>query len=241
MSTETVGEARILVIEDESDLAKLLSLHLADQGYRVETRGDGPGGLEAAASGEFQLVVLDIMLPGMNGFNVCREIRRKNTQLPILMLTSKTEELDKVLGLELGADDYMTKPFSIRELVARVKALLRRSDLGGKDAGSEEDSVLQRGELCIDTRRRRVTIGTRAIELTTREFDLLLLFARNPGTAFSRQELLDKVWGYQYGGYSHTVNSHINRIRNKIEEDPAKPVWIETVWGLGYRFREEDA
>ncbi|MCA9783728.1 MAG: response regulator transcription factor [Calditrichaeota bacterium] len=234
---ENTNAPLLLVIEDDQDLAGLLSLHLGDQGYRVVIAGDGPAGLELLRVNAAALVVLDIMLPGMDGFEVCRQIRAHDGSIPVMMLTARSEELDKVLGLELGADDYMTKPFSIRELVARVRALLRRAEQNGSSAVLAE-GVLDHGDLQVDLRRRRVSLAGQSIDLTTREFELLLLFARNPGIAFSRQELLDRVWGYQYGGYSHTVNSHINRLRSKLEADPANPRWIETVWGLGYRFRD---
>ena len=175
----------------------------------------------------------------MDGLEVCKKIRASNTFTPILMLTARTEELDKVLGLELGADDYLTKPFSIRELIARIKAIFRRieADRASTPAASEPEQLLF-GDLEVYPQKRKVILNGKGIELTAKEFDLLALFAKNPGTVYSRQVLLDEVWGYQFNGYEHTVNSHINRLRNKIEPDPANPHFIRTVWGVGYRFVE---
>jgi DNA-binding response OmpR family regulator len=185
------------------------------------------------------MVILDVMLPKLSGLEVCKQIRKENRMVPILMLTAKSEEVDKVLGLELGADDYMTKPFSIRELLARIKAILRRLDLQ-----SEEDltdgKILEFDDLILDTRKRKVTLDGEFIELTSKEYDLLKLFFLNPGKAYSREELLNTVWGYSYEGYSHTVNSHINRLRSKIEDEPSNPHYIRTVWGVGYRFADNE-
>ena len=230
----------ILIVEDDPDLAKLLQIHLGDLGYETEVAADGNVGLSLALEGRFSIVILDIMLPGLDGFEVCKRIRAQNRSLPIIMLTSKSEELDKVLGLELGADDYLTKPFSIREFLARVKAIFRRIEVVQEDSGTQETTMLDYGDLVVDLEKRKVNLRHQALELTAKEFDLLVLFAENPGRAYSRQELLDLVWGYQYSGYSHTVNSHINRLRNKIEVDPASPRYIKTVWGHGYRFAEPE-
>ena len=230
----------ILIVEDDPDLAKLLQIHLSDLGYEIDVASDGRTGLEKALSGSFSLVILDIMIPVIDGFEVCKRIRAENRSLPILMLTSKAEELDKVLGLELGADDYMTKPFSIRELIARVKAIFRRIEVTKTEKQVDDQKQLEYGDLVVDLEKRKVLLRTQALELTAKEFDLLVLFVENPGRAYSRQELLDLVWGYQYSGYSHTVNSHINRLRNKIEIDPAAPRYIKTVWGHGYRFAEPE-
>jgi len=238
-STDT-STATILVVEDDPDIADLLRIHLRDLDYEVERTGDGRTGLEKALSGDYALVILDLMLPEMNGLEVCKRIRAEDPSLPILMLTAKAEELDKVLGLELGADDYLTKPFSIRELIARVKALFRRIEVDRQEVQEKSYQELHYGDLMVDPEKRKVTLHDEIVELTAKEFDLLLLFAQNPGRAYSRQELLDLVWGYQYSGYSHTVNTHINRLRNKIEEDPSNPVFIKTVWGLGYRFTERE-
>ena len=230
---------QILLVEDDVDIANLVQLHLGDLGYQVTRVEDGPLGLKQALENEFDLVILDIMLPGMDGLEVCKRIRQENRFLPILMLTARSEELDKVLGLELGADDYLTKPFSIRELIARIKAIFRRIDTERqKNESGEEPQKWIYGGLVIYPQKRKVFLDDDPVELTAKEFDLLALFARNPGRAYSRQVLLDQVWGYQFNGYEHTVNSHINRLRNKIEPDPAKPVFIKTVWGVGYRFCE---
>jgi len=230
----------ILLVEDDPDIANLLDLHLSDQGYEVDVVGDGDEGLDRALNGDYALVILDIMLPGMDGFDICRQIRAEKRSLPILMLTAKTEEVDKVLGLELGADDYITKPFSIREVLARVKAIFRRIEFDQEAAAPSSEQRIDLGDLVVDPEKRKVTLDGETLDLTNKEFDLLLLFARNPGKAYSRQELLDEVWGYQYSGYSHTVNTHINRLRSKIEDDPSEPRYVKTVWGVGYRFAEPE-
>jgi DNA-binding response OmpR family regulator len=226
---------RILVVEDEREIARLVEIHLRDQGWEVTVCHDGPSGLAAASSGQFDLVVLDLMLPGVDGLEVCRRIRAAADYLPILMLTARSSELDRVLGLEIGADDYLTKPLSVRELVARVKAILRREEAL---ADRVPESRLEIGELTVDLDRRLVTKGEQEIELTAKEFDLLAFFAAHPGRVYSRAELLDHVWGYGHGGYEHTVNSHINRLRAKIEDDPSSPKLVLTVWGVGYKFAE---
>ena len=228
---------RVLLIEDDRDLSNLVSINLTRAGLAIETAADGQTGLKRALAGGHALIVLDLMLPGLDGLEVCKAIRRANAGLPILILTAKSEELDKVLGLELGADDYVTKPFGVRELVARVKALLRRSEgEGPQEEGATEAATI--GAVSVDFPKRRVTVAGAVVDLTAKEFELLSLFMRNPGRAFSRSQLLDLVWGYQFDGYDHTVNSHINRLRNKIESDPARPVYLRTVWGIGYRFAE---
>jgi DNA-binding response OmpR family regulator len=238
---EMADSKRILLVEDDDDIADLLALHLRDAGYEVDVVGDGDEGLDRALGEEYDLVVLDIMLPGTDGFDVCRKIRQEKRQLPVLMVTAKTEEVDKVLGLELGADDYITKPFSIREVLARVKAIFRRIEVDQEvQAEASGDDPLTVGRLRIEPSKRKVSVDGESVDLTSKEFDLLQLFAHNPGKAFSRQELLDEVWGYQYSGYSHTVNTHINRLRNKIEPDPGEPTYVKTVWGVGYRFAEEE-
>ncbi|MCW8958865.1 MAG: response regulator transcription factor, partial [Gammaproteobacteria bacterium] len=212
-----------------------------DEGYDTDVCHDGSEGLKQAKDGAYDLLILDLMLPGTDGLSICRELRSGERYLPILMLTAKSSELDRVLGLELGADDYLTKPFSIRELVARAKALLRRAEAMAGQARENESGpgqVLQCGEIRIDPERRSVQIGGQAVELTAKEFDLLYHFARHPGRVYSRVQLLDQVWGYGHEGYEHTVNSHINRLRGKIEQDPASPRYILTVWGVGYKFAE---
>lgn len=229
----------VLIIEDDRDISNLVSINLKDLGIQTECVSDGQAGLKRALSGGFAAVILDLMLPGLDGLSVCKGIRKSHPSLPILMLTAKSEELDKVLGLELGADDYVTKPFGVRELVARIKALLRRSETETGQAQQEaSDESAAVGDIVVDFAKRRVTVAKEAVELTAKEFELLALFVRNPGRAFSRSQLLDIVWGYQFDGYDHTVNSHINRLRNKIEADPANPVYLRTVWGVGYRFAE---
>lgn len=231
---------KILVIEDDLDIARLLRIHLEDLGHEVHHAATGNEGLEMALGDNFALVVLDIMLPGMDGFDVCKRIRSENQHLPILVLSARDDEVDKIVGLELGADAYMTKPFSVREFSARVKALFRRIEVDMENGAKNGHEHYNFRDLSLDVASRRVTLSDDPIELTGREFDLLLMFMRHPGKAFSRQELLESVWGYDYSGYSHTVNSHINRLRNKIEKDPSDPRYIQTVWGIGYRFADQD-
>ena len=235
---QTTGGKRILVVEDDPDICHLLELNLRDNAYQVDVVTNGIDGLNRASNHAYQLIVLDLMLPGLDGLELCRKLRSQSITIPILMLTAKTSELDRVLGLELGADDYLTKPFSILELQARVKAILRRSELATPSAENAPDEHIEIDSLVIDTTRRSVTIDAQAVELTAREFDLLLHFARHPGRVFSRGQLLDQVWGYSHTGYEHTVNSHINRLRKKIEGVSGQVQYIETVWGVGYRFRE---
>jgi two-component system alkaline phosphatase synthesis response regulator PhoP len=215
----------VLIVEDDPRIVELLKLHLGDIGLRAEAASNGSRGLKRALEAEYRLIILD----------VCKKIREQR-KTPVLMLTARSEELDKVLGLELGADDYITKPFSIRELLARIKAILRRTEDYGPGTSVEAEEQIRHGELRIDLEKRLVFLGERSVELTAKEYDLLVLFARNPGRAYDRQQLLDLVWGYQFEGYQHTVNSHINRLRGKIERDPSNPEYIKTVWGFGYRF-----
>jgi len=225
---------RILVIEDERDIAELIRLHLDDLGYSVTISGDGNSGLRKASAGTWDLVILDLRLPGVDGLEICRRLRENSGSVPVLMLTSKSSELDRVLGLEIGADDYVTKPFSVLELIARVKAILRRAELSRQATAGEKGEV-HAGYVSVDPVTRDATIRGESIELTAKEFDLLHHFAANPGRVFRRLELLDSVWGYGHDGYEHTVNSHINRLRAKIETDPAHPELIVTVWGVGYK------
>jgi DNA-binding response OmpR family regulator len=232
---------KILIIEDDPQIIELAGIHIRDLGFQMDSAQDGESGLQKALSGEYDLVILDLMLPKLDGLEVCRRIRQEDRRIPILMLTAKSEELDKVLGLELGADDYLTKPFSVRELVARIKAILRRIETERKNVpAADEQEVLNFGILQIDITKRKVILEGNTIELTAKEFDLLVLFARNPGRTYNRHQLLDQVWGYHFDGYDHTVNSHINRLRNKIEKEPANPQYIKTVWGVGYRFTEKE-
>jgi DNA-binding response OmpR family regulator len=229
-----MSDRKVLVIEDENDLAELLALHLRDLNCKVVLAADGHEGMRQAFARNWDLVILDLRLPGPDGLSICRALRRESRYVPILMLTSKSSELDRVLGLELGADDYVTKPFSVSELMARVKAIFRRVESLEKRFPGGADS-LSLGPIKIDTNGRQVLVNDRPMPLTAREFDLLLHFARHPGHVFSRAQLLDSVWGYGHDGYEHTVNSHINRLRSKIEPDPARPEFIVTVWGVGYK------
>ena len=228
---------QVLVIEDDEDIAKLVKLQLTELSCNVTLVNDGVKGLAEAESKQYDLLVLDLMLPGMDGLEICRRVRSQDRYTPVLMLTSKSSELDRVLGLEMGADDYLTKPFSVLELSARVKALFRRVDSLSKDQSSGK--VLKSGDLHIDLEKRSVRLAGKPVDLTAKEFDLLAHFARHPGRVLSRAQLLDSVWGYSHSGYEHTVNSHINRLRTKIEKNPNEPEFIETVWGVGYKFREE--
>jgi DNA-binding response OmpR family regulator len=229
---------RVLVVEDDRDIAELVRMHLSDLPCEVHIAYDGAVALAEAQANSYDLILLDIMLPGMNGIDVCRQLRAKNIYTPIIMLTSKSTEIDRVLGLEMGADDYLTKPFSIPELVARVKAIFRRIENLSNSGTQTTPQVIHAGILSIDGEKRNVTLNGKSIELTAKEFDLLLHFARHPGRVYSRSELLDHVWGYTHSGYEHTVNSHINRLRAKIEADPNKPDFVQTVWGVGYKFTE---
>lgn len=233
---------QILVIEDDADIVELLEIHLGDLGYDVNWAKDGIEGLDKFRQKDYELIILDLMLPKLGGLEVCKRIREENKYTPVLMLTSKSEELDKVLGLELGADDYITKPFSIRELIARVKAVFRRieADQARSNDGKQKNTEMVFGELIIFPEKRKALLAGKQVELTAKEFDLLTLFAGNPGRAYSRQELLDLVWGYNFDGYEHTVNSHINRLRSKIEADPSRAKFIKTVWGVGYSFAEAE-
>lgn len=233
-----MAEKRILIVEDDSNIVELLTIHLRDLGCEVIAATDGNRGLLAARDGKLDLIILDLMLPGLSGMEVCRKIRQHDRRTPILMLTARSEEIDKVLGLETGADDYMTKPFSVREFIARVKVIFRRNE-EPKAETSHPSSIITCGQLKIDVDKRKVTLNDTRIELSPKEFDLLTLLASNPGKSYSRKVLLNLVWGYDFEGYEHTVNSHINRLRGKIEEDLSDPKYILTTWGVGYRFNED--
>ncbi|MBW9266637.1 MAG: response regulator transcription factor [Candidatus Thiodiazotropha sp. (ex. Lucinisca nassula)] len=231
---------KVLIVEDEPDIAHLVQTHLNDIGCDADIAGNGTAAMNLFNKGGYHLVVLDLMLPDTDGLTLCRNMRAAGDYVAILMLTAKSTELDRVVGLEMGADDYLTKPFSVPELLARIKALFRRMEAlpsGGTTSGKQE--IIERGGLSLDVDKRSVKIDGKPVELTAKEFDLLLYFARNPGRVFSRIQLLDKVWGYNHDGYEHTVNSHINRLRSKIEADPAAPHYVLTVWGVGYKFSEE--
>jgi DNA-binding response OmpR family regulator len=229
----------LLIIEDDENISSAIQEYFSRAGYSVSTAGDGLAGVELAAKARPDAVVLDLMLPKMDGLAVCKELRLKAPQMPILMLTAKDDVVDKVLGLEMGADDYITKPFSLRELEARIKSVLRRSRAGANTEGQDE-APIQRGNLRIDPIRREVTIGEKQVELTPKEFDLLRLFASNPGRVFPRKYLLEKIWDYSYEGYDRTIDSHINRLRAKIEQNPDNPQLVLTVWGIGYKFTDAD-
>lgn len=226
---------RILVIEDDQDINHLISLNLRELNHEVEGCLCGAKGLSLALTQNYDLIVLDIALPELDGLEVCRTLRAKSIHTPILMLTARDNEADRIVGLEMGADDYLTKPFSVRELQARTKAMLRRVDML-RSSQSQVAQTLNFNDLTIDSAKRTVTLARKSVDLTSREFDLLSFLARQPDLVFSRTQLLDQVWGYQHSGYEHTVNSHINRLRNKLEQDPAKPKFVLTVWGVGYKF-----
>jgi DNA-binding response OmpR family regulator len=227
--------ATILVVEDERELNMLIRRHLEDEGHRVVQAFDGPSAVATAQQERVDLVILDWMLPGLDGLEVSRRLRRRSI-VPILMLTARAEEVDRVLGLEVGADDYLTKPFSIRELLARVRAIFRRIELQGEaSSGETRPPLLEDGLLRVDLEEHSASLDGRPIELTPKEFDLLGMLVRNPGRAFARDYLLDKVWGYEYGGLdTRTVDTHILRLRKKL--GPTTGDRIETVWGVGYRF-----
>lgn len=230
---------KILIVEDDSNIVELLTIHLRDLGCEITAATDGNAGLLAATETKFDLIILDLMLPGLNGMEVCRRTRQHDRLTPILMLTARSEEIDKVMGLETGADDYMTKPFSIREFIARVKVIFRRSEEQPQVETSQTSSIISYGPLTIDVDKRKVTLNNMRIDLSPKEFDLITLLASNPGKSYSRKNLLNLVWGYDFEGYEHTVNSHINRLRGKIEEDLSNPKYILTTWGVGYRFNED--
>ena len=226
----------ILIVEDNVDLASLIELHLGDINCIADIAHDGGKAITLYEKNNYDLVILDIMLPVMDGIEVCKRMREQGSYIPIIMLTSKSSEIDRVVGLEVGADDYITKPFSIPELLARIKAQFRSIEALAQPQSQEDKEDIKIGDMAIHLANRQVRIKDKDIELTAREFDLLVYFAQHPGQVFTRTQLLDHVWGYQFEGYEHTVNTHINRLRIKIEEDAAKPFYILTVWGVGYKF-----
>ena len=225
---------RILIVEDDANIAELLRLHLRDEGYEVAHAADGTEGVAQVERGSWDALILDLMLPGVDGLEICRRARAMPRYTPIIITSARASEVHRILGLELGADDYLAKPFSVLELVARVRALLRRADALEHNARIATGSLVL-GDLQIDPVARDVRVQGKAVELTPREFDLLHFFARHPGKVYSRLELLNQVWGYEHDGYEHTVNTHINRLRTKVEVDPANPRRILTVWGHGYK------
>jgi DNA-binding response OmpR family regulator len=240
-ASPALGERKpsLLVVEDDENILTLVSEHFSRVGYSVKTAKDGLEGVQAALSDHPDVIILDLMLPKMDGLTVCRELREKAPYIPILMVTAKDDVVDKVIGLEMGADDYITKPFSLREIEARIKSVLRRVRTGGSKDGANEEAPITRGRLRIDPSKREVMVGERQVELTPKEFDLLRLFATNPGRVFPRKYLLEKIWDYSYEGYDRTIDSHINRLRAKIEDNPENPQMVLTVWGIGYKFCDE--
>ncbi|WP_316154990.1 response regulator transcription factor [Cupriavidus sp. BIC8F] len=229
---------RILLVEDDVGIANVLAMHLRDERYEVVHSADGAEGLRLLEQGGWDALVLDLMLPGVDGLEICRRARAMTRYTPIIITSARSSEVHRILGLELGADDYLAKPFSVLELVARVKALLRRVEAMARDMRADA-GTLELGGLTIDPLAREATVDGKRLDLTPREFDLLYFFAQHPGKVFSRMDLLNAVWGYQHEGYEHTVNTHINRLRTKIEADPAQPQRILTVWRRGYRFAAE--
>ena len=227
----------VLLVEDDAEMAELITHVFGPTGYQVTNCRTGKEGLGKAISENIQLIILDIMLPDMDGFEICRKIRQQNINTPIMMLTSRSEEIDKVLALELGADDYITKPFGLREMLARARALVRRSEQTIKRTDEEYADINADG-FYISRQMMKASINGKRLDLTAKEFDLLYLLANNPGKTFTRDELLETIWGYSFSGYEHTVTSHINRLRIKIEPDINQPRYILTTWGKGYRFSE---
>lgn len=227
----------VLIVEDDKAIVDLLEIHIKDLDCKVLKAYDGEKGLELALKEKPDLMILDVSMPKMDGFQVCQKVRAEQNT-PIIMLTAKSEEIDRVLGLEIGADDYITKPFSVRELIARIKAVFRRTNMNNADE-EESQGVLKFEGLTIDREKRKVVKHSSKIDLSPKEFDLLVLMASKPGKSYSRSDLLNLIWGYDFDGYEHTVNSHINRLRSKIEDDMANPQYIITSWGIGYKFNEE--
>ncbi len=239
MAFDPDAPATVLVVEDDASLRDGLARRLADAGYRVDTAATGPDALAAAAAHPPDVVLLDVMLPGMDGLDVCRRLRAEFPLLAIVMLTARADELDRVVGLEVGADDYVTKPFSVHEVLARVRAALRRARAVGERLAAApsgaDDAPIAVGGLVVDPVRRTVTRGGAEVALTVREFDLLLFLARHPGQPFTRSQLLERIWGITYEGYDRTIDSHVQRLRAKVEADVGDPQVVRTVWGVGYK------
>ncbi|MBO9491338.1 response regulator transcription factor [Endozoicomonas sp. G2_1] len=234
---------KVLVVEDEQDISELIAINLIELGLKVEKVATGELAVDLVKKNSYGLVILDVMLPGISGLDVCRKVRELKPEQAIMMLTSRDSETDRVVGLELGADDYMTKPFSVRELQARVRSLLRRvnmfSELQQQCKNDNVEHYINIGNLSIDNISHRITMAGQALDLTSTEYDLLHYLASHPDQVFSRAQLLSSVWGYHHSGYEHTVNSHINRLRNKLERDATKPEIVQTVWGVGYKFNPQ--
>lgn len=233
---------KVLVVEDDLDIADLIRVNLVELGIEIEHQGDGNVALQCALENNYALLILDVMLPGISGLDICRQVRDKKPEQAIIMLTAKNSETDRVLGLELGADDYMTKPFSVRELQARVRSQLRKVHVMQQaNVGQEQvdEKPLVIGSLSINQKNHQVMFEGKELDLTATEFELLFHLASHPNQVFSRSQLLESVWGYHHSGYEHTVNSHINRLRAKIENDATTPKIVQTVWGVGYKFNPQ--
>ncbi|GJM62576.1 response regulator transcription factor [Persicobacter diffluens] len=228
---------KVLIIEDDPEIVQLLTIHLKDLNCECQSADNGADGLKMALMEDFDLIILDVSLPQMDGIEVCKNLRSEKAT-PIIMLTAKSEEIDRVLGLEMGADDYMTKPFSLREFIARVKAIFRRTQMIAESL-QPLSPHLEYDNISIQIEKRKVMVAGKKVELSPKEFDLLVLMASHPGRNYSRSDLLKLIWGYDFEGYEHTVNSHINRLRSKIEPDMTNPTYILTTWGVGYKFNEE--
>ena len=235
-------KSSVLVVEDDDDIARLVRYHLESAGFRVQMFPRANGVIEAAEDSPPAVFLLDIMIPGGSGLDLCRQARQSKllAHVPIIFLTARGSESDRVSGLEIGADDYITKPFSLREVEARIKSVLRRTRAGSTHADGSDETPIVRGNLRVDPVRREVTIADRHVDLTPKEFDLLRLFASNPGRVFPRKYLLEKIWDYSYEGYDRTIDSHINRLRAKIEDNPENPQLVLTVWGIGYKFTDAE-
>ena len=227
---------KVVIIEDDPDIGELLELHLAELPCVTHRFMDGIEGFDFARQHTFDLLILDINLPGMDGMMICERLRSEGNRTPIIMLTARVGEDDRVSGLEYGADDYLTKPFSMREFMARVKAVLRRTT---QDTQIKRTGIIEYRQMSIDPGKRKVSLSGKSLDMSPKEFDLIMTLAMHPGTTFSRKELLSRVWDDDYAGYEHTVNTHINRLRNKIEKDPDHPEYVLTTWGIGYRFNDE--
>lgn len=236
----SIARKRILLIEDDPGIADVLLLHLDDEGYDVRLARDGLHGAQLLdKEGPWDALVLDLMLPGVDGLEICRRARASSHYTPIIIISAKASEIHRILGLEVGADDYLPKPFSVLELIARIRALLRRVDAIRQLDPTSDKLKMQAGALKLDALSRQAWLHEQALDLPPREFDLLMFFVQHPGQVFSRLELLNRVWGYGHDGYEHTVNTHINRLRTKIERNPSRPQRIVTVWGVGYKLNAE--
>jgi len=227
----------VLIIEDEPEIVEVISTHLQDEEFDVSHDGDGVSGLVSALNNEWDLLLIDRKLPRLDGIEICQKVRQYNSQVPIILVSAKSSESERIEGLNVGADDYISKPFSVLEMVARIHAVFRRVDAPKYNPHQDRIVVC---DIVLDKRTHEVVVSGKVISLTPREFDLLACFTEAPGRVFKRQDLLETVWGYNHSGYLHTVNTHINRLRCKLEKDPANPVYIKTVWGVGYKFQCPD-